>query len=142
MWTTPDIDEGFVAPLAREVCWPVGFCATFGGETAEALTLSGWQYHRPADTAGLGALATAEGITVGSRWADHLTVITVEPGGCYTTGYGRTNDGIRLELLGGTWSRTDDDGGYVALLPDPASVEIEVDAMAAGELVNHLTYDC
>ena len=127
---------GFIAAAGREVCWPNGLCVTFGGPTTENLGFVGWLYQGDE----FSGLHSAAGITLGSRWSNFLTSMTVQPGGCYTTGTGATNDGITLDVIGGDFAQVSDDGTFTTLLPAPE--EVTVVAMSSGEHIYDLEGDC
>ena len=127
---------GFIAAAGREVCWPNGLCVTFGGPTTENLGFVGWLYQGDE----FSGLHSAAGITLGSRWSNFLTSMTVQPGGCYTTGTGATNDGITLDVIGGDFAQVGDDGTFTTLLPAPE--EVTVVAMSSGEHIYDLEGDC
>lgn len=132
-------DDGccsFVAPVGRTVCWPNGLCVTFGGSTSESLGLVGWQYQGDE----VSSLHSAAGITLGSRWADFTSSMSVLPGGCYTVGSGTTSDGIDLVVEGGDFSVIADDGSETTLLPSPD--QVTVIGMNAGEQIVDLASDC
>lgn len=138
-YVTDDGDLGFTYPIGRTVCFTNGLCLEFGGAVAPTVFV-GWVQGPP--TAGA-ALATADGITVGSRWADHLGAMEVFPGGCYSAGWGSTAGGA-IELLvisDGQWfGDVTDDGEYVESLPAPG--EVRVDSLVAGDRVVFLFADC
>ncbi len=127
---------GFIAAAGREVCWPNGLCITFGGPTTESLGFVGWFYQGDE----FASLHSAAGITLGSRWSNFLTAMTVLPGGCYTTGSGTTNDGITLDVIGGDFATVADDGTFTTLLPAPE--EVAVAAMSSGDHIYDLEGDC
>jgi hypothetical protein len=130
-------DESYIYPIGRTVCFGNDLCAQFGGTAAESLGFTGW--HLDSDAAP--QISTAQGITVGSRWSDHLDDMFVGEGGCYTTGYGDTQ-GMRLALLsvGEPFATFDEDGTYVTFTPDPADVTVLT--MTAGEVTYFLYEDC
>ena len=78
-------EERFVQPAGSAACFANGLCVYFGGPAAGSLLFTGWAQ----DDAPV-ALATPEGITVGSRWSDHVAAMTVDEGGCYSSGSGST----------------------------------------------------
>ncbi len=127
---------GFVAAAGREVCWPNGMCVTFAGQTTESMGFVGWFYQGDE----FASLRSAAGVTLGSRWSNFLTAMTVLPGGCYTTGSGTTNDGITLDVIGGDFATVADDGTFNTLLPAPE--EVTVIAMSSGEHIYDLEGDC
>jgi hypothetical protein len=132
-----DEELGFVQPFGRTVCWMNGLCTESGGNTAGPYAFVGW-YYAAADA---DELSTVDGLDVGSRWSDFTTVMTAEPGGCYSVGYG-TSAGISLTLQseGTPFSVIEDDGSETAALPDPADVTVV--QMQAGQQVAFLLSDC
>ena len=130
-------EEGYLHPFGRTVCYSNDICVQFGGSTTDSQTLTGWNL----DSDALPRLATPEGILVGSVWADHPDAITVDSGGCYTTGYGDAS-GVALTLYssGEAFSSFDADGNYVTGNPAPA--DVTVIGMAAGDLPYFLFDDC
>jgi hypothetical protein len=132
-----DVDEGFAFPFGRTVCFANGFCAQFGGATAPTVFAGWWQ-----DDSGTSGspLSTGGGVTIGSRWADHLGTMDVDPGGCYSTGTGGIGDielGLRsdgvpfTEVIGGEW---------VENVPDPADVVVH--RLSSGDRPIFLFADC
>lgn len=130
-------DYGFAHPFERLVCYDNGLCATFGGAAADRLAFVGWEL-----VAGNPPpLLTAAGVTVGSRWADFTGVMTVEKGGCYSTGYGQTAGvNMVLESSGEWFDKVDDAGNHSAGNPDPADVTVV--GLNAGNLRIFLFGDC
>jgi hypothetical protein len=135
-YITEDGCCGFIAAAGREICWPNGMCVTFGGQTTESLGFVGWFYQGDE----FASLRSAAGVTLGSRWSNFLTAMTVLPGGCYTTGSGATNDGITLDVIGGDFATVAEDGSFTTLLPAPE--EVTVIAMSSGEHIYDLEGDC
>lgn len=135
-YTTPDGEMGYVAPVGRTVCWSIGFCAELGGATAASMSFTGWSYREDAT----GALSSASGVTIGTRWSD-VPAITAYEGGCYSTGSGEV-DTIRLTLQsdGEPFSSFDDAGNYISNLPPPEDVTVVW--MEAGENPQFLYGDC
>lgn len=136
---TADGAFGFVHRLGRSICW-TAFCAYFGSDAGAPLAFVGWSY-RP-DTEPYVALYTASGITVGSRWSDHLGEIDAPPGGCGEFGFGTTTDGVDLGLRGGVWTEGGVSDPLVELLPDPTTVTVAVYRMEAGDVVFPSEADC
>lgn len=134
---TVDGEYGYVHPLATSYCYQSSLCVTFGGDTPESLTLTGWSY--AAVTAPV--WATGGGVTFGSRWSDFPAVMTADPGGCYSIGTGAT-DGVDLTLSssGVPFSLYDDTGQYIAQVPPAA--EVTVVDLSAGSRVQFLLGDC
>lgn len=132
-----DDELGFVQPFGRTVCWTNGLCLESGGATAGPYAFVGW-YYAATDT---NELATSTGLKVGSKWADFTSVMTAEPGGCYTVGYG-SSEGISLTLQsdGAPFSSFDEAGNETTALPDPADVTVV--QMQAGSQVAFLIGDC
>ena len=128
--------------FGRTVCFVNGLCTQFGGDTAESVQFVGWSYGVPEEAISREpALFTAAGVGPDSRWSDHLDVMEVGPGGCYSYGTG-TTEGIGLDLLStGVWFLVVDDAGNATpTLPDPADVTVVL--MRAGALEGYLFGDC
>jgi hypothetical protein len=117
-----EFDDAFAYPVAHEVCFENALCVYFGGPDPGSLAFVGWQ-QLAAD--GGSSLATAEGVTAGSIWADHLDDIVLEPFSCYTAGYGRIGE-IQVTLYSSDepFNAFDDDGNPVETNPDPADVTV------------------
>jgi len=130
-----EAELGFAHPAARRVCW-TALCAFFGGDDLAAMVFVGWDLSQTPAV----SLATVEGITVGTRWIDVVASMSVEPGGCPTSGFGSTLSGVELRVVGGAFSRTDEDGEYVELLPSPT--EVTVVGLAAGSRIIDLEQGC
>jgi len=126
---------GFAHPAARTVCW-TALCAFFGGDVLSAMVFVGWDLSQTPAV----PLATVEGITVGTRWIDVVASMSIEPGGCPTSGFGSTLSGVELRVVGGAFNRTDEDGEYVELLPSPT--EVTVVGLAAGSRIIDLEQGC
>ena len=129
--------EGFTHPVGRNVCYPNGLCAQFGGDTVDTLTFTGWQVSdgfAPQPT-------TAEGITVGSVLSDFPGAVDVGQGGCYSVGYGDAS-GVELTLLsaGQPFLYFDEEGNFV--LQTPAVEDLSVLSLVAGDLPYFLFDDC
>lgn len=135
-------EEAFARAFGRTVCYDDGLCWHFGGDDADALVFLGWSQdassspiHPP--------LATADGISIGSRWSDHPGQIDVAADGnaCYQVGFG-TAGGIDVTLISdGEWFVTpQDDGTWVTAVPDPADVTVM--ALTAGSRPIYLYEDC
>jgi hypothetical protein len=133
-----DAEEAFLLPFGRTVCFANTLCTVHGGESAEVMSFVGWYY--ASDEAS--TLSTAQGITLGSRWADHLDDMTVGEGGCYSDGGGTTVDEVSLFLRssGTPFSGIDEAGNYAAFSPDPADVTVV--QMQAGSQIGLLYGDC
>lgn len=131
-----DDEIGFVAPFGRTVCFDNGLCVEFGAGSASALQFVGWDFSGE-QSAGL---ATADGITVGSSWADHADAIVADEGGCFSVGYGSA-DGVdvTLESNGVPFVETID-GEFVTNDPDPA--DVRVIGLRAGDIPVELFADC
>lgn len=136
---TADRSTGFALPSGRTVCW-TELCTFFGGADASSLAFVGWQYRTVGSITPTVSLATADGLTIGSRWSDFMSVLTVQPGGCATSGSGSTADGITAAVHGGVFSRIDESGEYQELLPDPADVMVA--GLSAGFVVFPMESDC
>lgn len=130
-------EEAYVAPFGRTVCFANALCAQFGAGSDTALQFTGWRFEGDAAT----GLATAGGITIGSRWADHVDAITIDEGGCSSVGYGSA-EGIELTLQssGEPFVTLAGDGSFSAGSPDPA--DVSVIGMQAGDLPVSLLADC
>jgi hypothetical protein len=138
-WRDPTSDGGatFSFPVGRVVCFGARLCATFGGVDRNALRFVGWSYGGTPQP----QPATADGVAIGSKWADLGATITRLPGGCYQTGTGTTTDGVQVALLStGEWFSIFDEQTqtFVDGSPDPA--EVTVLAMRAGS--NIIVGDC
>ena len=132
-----DGELSFSDPFGRTVCWANGLCIELGGATAGPYVFRGWFY----SATGADELAAPNGLDVGSTWADFVDVITVEPGGCYTVGYGAANGvSLSLQSSGTPFVTIEDDGTETATTPDPADVVVQ--QMQAGEQVIFLLSDC
>ena len=132
-------DSGFSAPFGRTTCYDNEFCLYFGGGTGDDLRFVGWSqdgFDLASDP-----LASDAGVTIGSRYADHLGEMTVGEGGCFTQGFGEIA-GITLFLTseGVPFVSFDDDGTFVAGTPDPT--EIVVTGMEAGDRPFFVFADC
>jgi hypothetical protein len=121
------IDESsaqvFVHPAQRTTCFDNALCVVFGGADAGSLTLVGWVQN---DQSVGPPLATLDGVTVGSTWADHVDDLDVAESGCYSIGYGSTSGGIRVELIsaGDPFLAYDEAGNEIPTEPDPADVTV------------------
>jgi hypothetical protein len=132
-----DHELSFSDPFGRTVCWANGLCIELGGTTPGPYVFRGWFY----SATGTDELAAPNGLDVGSRWADFVDVITVEPGGCFTVGYGSANGvSLSLQSSGTPFVTVDEDGTQTATTPDPADVVVQ--QMQAGEQVVFLLSDC
>jgi hypothetical protein len=133
----PEDDLGFVKPFGREVCWVNGLCIESGGDAAGTYSFVGWYYAAADDD----HLATADGLDTGSRWSDFTSVMTVDPGGCYSIGHG-SSAGISLTLQsdGTPFSDFAANGDPIEATPDPADVTVV--QMQAGDQVIFLIGDC
>lgn len=143
VYLTADGDDAFAFPFGRTVCFANGFCVEFGGASAPTVFVGYSQGDTVRGDPAVGApLAAAGPITVGSRWADHLGAMEVQPGGCFSTGSGATTDGIELSLLstGEMFGFVDDAGEFVSNLPDP--IDVTVRGMHAGVQPFFLFGDC
>jgi hypothetical protein len=129
-------EERFVQPAGSAACFANGLCVYFGGPAAGSLLLTGW-----AQDDAPGALATPEGITVGSRWSDHVAAMTVEEGGCYSSGSGSTAEVfLRVWSEGTPFLEVLDDGTQVTHLPDPA--DVVVTSLQSGDMPYFPFLDC
>jgi hypothetical protein len=144
-YTIPDGDylldateeEGYLFPVGRFVCFSNDLCVQFGGATTDSLTFTGWSL----DSNAAPQLFTSDGITVGTNLADVPGIVTVQEGGCYSTGYGETA-GVSVTLFssGELFLLFDENGEYQ--LGNPALGDITVSNMSAGELPFFLYDDC
>jgi hypothetical protein len=132
-----DNEFAFTQRFERTLCFGNSLCATFGGPSPDTVGFVGWRYEGTVEP----RLATRVGVTVGSRWADFESAMTVSEGGCYTTGYGET-EGISLVLLssGTMFGSFDEAGNYVIGYPDPS--EVTIVSLSAGNLPIFLFDDC
>jgi hypothetical protein len=135
-------EEAFTRAFGRTVCYDGGSCWHFGGADADALVFLGWSQNASSSPIHP-PLATADGISIGSRWSDHPGTIAVPSGGnaCYQVGFGTAGD-IDVTLLSeGEWFVTpQDDGTWVTAVPDPADVTVM--ALSAGSRPIYLYEDC
>ena len=136
---TADRSAGFALAVGRTVCW-AELCIYLGGSNPSSLTFVGWQYRALGAAPPTLRLATAAGITIGSRWSDFPEDLAVQPGGCPTSGAGSTSDGILAAVHGGVFSRIDENGNYQEMLPDPAAVSVS--GLSAGFVVFPMESDC
>lgn len=132
-------DDGFSRPFGRTTCYDNRFCVFFGGDSSDALSFVGWSqegFDLRSDP-----LSTADGITVGSRASDHVGVMTVDQGGCFTTGTGEAA-GVLLYVAseGEPFETVDEDGNFVQGNPDPS--EVVVQGLEAGDRPFFLFADC
>ena len=136
-YTSLDAELGWAQQFGRTVCWANGFCGEFGGTTAGPYTFQGWFYA----ATDVDPIAAPSGLDVGSTWAEFADRITVNPGGCYSVGYGLA-DGVTLAMQssGEPFVNVDEDGTETPGAPDPADVTIM--QMQAGEQVTYLFEDC
>ena len=132
-------DSGFSAPFGRTTCYGNAFCLNFGGNTSDDLRFVGWS--QGGFESASEPMVTADGVTIGSRYSDHLGVMTVNEGGCFTEGFGEVA-GITLLVTseGVPFVSVDDVGNYVTQTPDPA--EIVVRTMKAGDEPFYIYADC
>ncbi len=132
-----DNEFAFTQRFERTLCFGNSLCATFGGPSPDTVGFVGWRYEGTVEP----RLATRVGVTVGSRWADFESAMTVSEGGCYTTGYGET-EGISLVLQssGTMFGSFDEAGNYVIGYPDPS--EVTIVSLSAGNLPIFLFDDC
>jgi hypothetical protein len=132
-------EETFIAPFGRTVCFADSLCVQFGAGAPETLLFSGWRID---DVAG-SDLATDAGIVIGSTWAEHADVISLDPfNSCVTVGYAIAG-GVDITL-------SSPDEPFAA--PDPGSGEfvtgdvdpsrVTVVEMRAGRLPEFVDADC
>lgn len=129
-------DVSFVAPFGRTMCWPGELCVQFSGADATTQTFVGWTYGDETDQ----TIVSSSGVTTGSLWSDFPAMV-VDPGGCYTVGYG-TIDGIHLTLQSSdvAFGSFDNLGNYVEAVP-PAD-QVTVVYMETGDNPIFLFGDC
>jgi hypothetical protein len=135
-----DSESVFVRPFSRSVCFGEALCAVFGGSSPTALTFVGWGQ---SDVA-VGGITTQAGITVDSRWSDHLSEMNVDTGGCYSNGTATTTDGVRLDLVstGEPFLIVNESTGEITPnLPADPSV-VSVIGLSAGDLIGMPAIDC
>ncbi len=123
-------DYVFIDVLGRETCFDVGLCVESAGERSDEMVFTGWT-HRGVT----GALATSEGLGVGSRWSAFQSAMTVDPVGCgmYSAGMYR---GIKLEVR----SMTDSFTNEQVVAADPE--DVVVIALSAGDVRTSLHPAC
>lgn len=132
-------EDGFTAPFGRTTCYDNRYCLYFGGETNDALSFVGWS-QESLDLLS-DPLATADGITIGSRQSEHLGTMTINNFGCFTNGSGEaagilvlvTSEGEPFEFV-------DEEGNFVQ--GNPAPEEIVVTALEAGSRPYFIFADC
>lgn len=130
-------DFGFVQPFGRQTCFENEFCVEAGGPSPAELVFVGWSQYEAAAA----MLATADGVTVGSRWSDHPDLIEVDEGGCYSFGTGSIGRiDLALESSGDMFSAPDGAGGFISTMPDPSAVTVV--GLSAGDLRVSLFADC
>lgn len=132
-------DTAFTRPFGRTTCYDNGICLYFGGDTGDALEFLGWSqsgFDLASDP-----LVASSGVTIGSRYSDHLGEMTIDEGGCFTQGFGEIA-GIRLLVTseGVPFGSFDENGEFVVQTPDPS--EIVVTNLAAGDEPFFLFADC
>jgi len=133
-------DYIFSHPFSRTVCFDDGWCATFGGSTADSLAFVGWSLHGGEPP----TLSTSDGVTIGSRWADFQQVMTVDQeafGLCRDESLGRTaNMMVRVEyFFDATDAAADPEDPWPDTI-DPSKVAVI--ALDAGEDVQYAYQDC
>ena len=131
-------EQAYVSPYGRTVCFAVALCAQFGAGAPETLILTGWRLAEEAPP----DLATEDGVTIGSTWAEHADVITVDPlDSCFQVGYADAG-GIDVVLLSDTdsFAAPDDAGDLVAGDPDPE--QVTVIELRAGRHPTFVFTDC
>lgn len=128
----------YVAPFGRTVCFDGELCAQFGAGAPETLILTGWRLSEGAS----GDLVTDDGVAVGSTWAEHVDVITIDPlDSCFQIGNAEAG-GVDVVLLstGEPFATADDAGEFVAGDPDPA--QTTVIELRAGRHPTFVFADC
>ena len=131
-------EESYIAPHGRTVCFSNALCVQFGAGAPETLIMSGWRL----DDSASSDLASTDGITIGSTWADHVDALAVEPlNSCFQVAYAGAG-GIDVTLVSADepFAAPNDDGDFVAGDPDPAAVTVI--EMSAGELPFFVFADC
>lgn len=135
-YVTGDGELAFAHPFGRVVCHGNGLCVEFGGDSAPDVFV-GWTHGRPMTG---DAFETADEITTGSRWSDHLGTMDVFPGGCFAAGSGVTA-GIDLVVISDDVPFSAFTGsGYEEFLPEPSMVTVE--SLGAGDRQIFLFADC
>ena len=114
--------EVFTHSAQHTTCFDNALCVVFGGDSADSLTLVGWvQSIEGVDV----PLATFDGVTVGSNWADHLEHLDVRETGCYSIGYGTTRGvNVVLSSAGDPFLAYDAAGNEIPTEPDPRDVTV------------------
>lgn len=130
-------EEAYVFPHGRTVCYSNNLCVQFGAGSADALFFTGWRINSDAPP----ALSMANGVAVGSSWADHVDEIIIGEGGCFSVGYG-DSDGVSvvLQSSGEQFLYFDTDG--TAIFGDPDPSEVTVIELSAGQSPTFLFADC
>lgn len=132
-----DTEEAYVFPHGRRVCYANTLCAQFGAGTPDTLLFTGWALTSDAAP----VLTMANGITIGSSWADHVDEIIIADGGCYTVGYGDSEGvGVIVQSAGEPFLSFADDGSVVFGEPEPA--DVTVIELSAGRSPVFLFADC
>jgi hypothetical protein len=125
----------FAFPIDYSACFPNSLCLTFGGASESDLLLVGWQL--------LGGsvtdvdLATPSGVTLGSRWADHLDEMVM--GTACGWSANATVDGVNVSLLSSE-DLFGEDGELAEELPDAATVTVA--SATAGEIASDPDAPC
>lgn len=139
-FATADGDYDFSYPQGRRVCFDNEWCATFGGSTADSLAFVGWSL-RAGDPP---TLSTADGVTIGSRWADFQQVMTVDEesfGLCRNESLGQTADMlVRVEYRFDAADATADPEDPWPATIDPSKVAVL--RLDAGEAEQYTSQDC
>lgn len=131
-------EQSFVSPFGRTVCFADALCVQFGAGAPETLILTGWRLAEEAST----DLVTEDGIAIGSTWADHVDIITIDPfDSCFQVGYADAG-GVDVVLISSTepFAAPDDSGEFVAGDPDPS--EVTVNELRAGRHPTFVFADC
>ncbi len=132
-------EETFVAPFGRTVCFANSLCVQFGAGAPETLLFSGWRIDEVAGS----ELATDAGIVIGSTWAEHADVISLDPfNSCFTLGYAIAKGiDITLSSPDEPFAAPDPDSGeFVTGDVDPSRVTVV--EMRAGRLPEPVDADC
>lgn len=132
----------FAHRFGRVVCRRDVFCLYFGGASLSELRFVGWWYHDGLDTPQT-ALATADGIALGSRVSDHLdSIVLPVDGQCYSAASTSTADGIDVGVrsVGVPFFAYDTTGAFIE--GDPPPEDLVVTSLSAGAGFVEIDADC
>ena len=130
---------------ARQVCWQPAssspLCVWFGSDGSDPLRLVGWS--TGTESINGVSIAAASGLTIGSKWIDHLVEVVLPPGSnCYNTGYAHTADGMNVELWSGSEMFVTIDSSGVISQNNPSPDKVVVGRLSAGDELSDTRSDC